>query len=149
MRLGGAAIPKNNKRFLLLLIYLSILMLLTMITNFNLTGYNYHLNEETMMVTIKEGFVKKEVYDAQENVFQLLQVMLAINKANDMWLLTIVTLSLFLTVFSILFLPPLKPRKNVKLYAVISILLLTAFISWDAYVHKEIIEEISNALNKL
>lgn len=148
---GGGAIPKINKRLLPLLIYFSlvtILMLLTMKTNFNLTGYNYYLDEKSMVLTIEEDFVKKEMFNVKEDsVIQPLKVMLAINKANDMWLLTICILSLFISVFFVLFFKPLRPRKNVELYVVVYILFLTTFIIWDFYIHKEIIEEISNALN--
>lgn len=118
-------------------------------TNFNLTGYSYYLDEKSMVLTIQEDFAKKEMYNVQDNVIQPLKVMLAINKANDMWLLTIFILSLFITVCFVLFYKPLRPRKNVKLYVVVYILILTTFIIWDLYVHIGITEEIFNALNSL
>ncbi|MFS0688818.1 hypothetical protein AB1K89_06210 [Sporosarcina sp. 179-K 8C2 HS] len=102
-----------------------------------------------MVLTIEEGFVKKEMYSVQDTVLPALKVMIAINKAYDMWLLTILILPLFISVFFVLFFKPLRPRKNVKLYVVLFILFLATFIIWDFYVHKEIIEEISNALNRL
>ena len=139
-----------NKRWLLLLLFylslVAILLLLTMKINFNLTGYNYYLDEKSMVLTIEKDFVKKEMYDVHDNVIDPLKVMLLINKAYDLWLLTILVLSLFISVFVILFFKPLRPRKNVKFYVVVYIVFLAAFIIWDFYVHKELIEEISNTL---
>ncbi|QFF99278.1 hypothetical protein PB01_10825 [Psychrobacillus glaciei] len=102
-----------------------------------------------MVLTIEEGFVKKEMYNVQDTVIQALKVMSPINKANEMWMLTIYILSLFISVFFVLSFKPLRPRKKVKLYVAVYFLFLITFIIWDFYVHKEIIEEISNALNSL
>ncbi|MFB5089361.1 hypothetical protein PGC35_19585 [Psychrobacillus sp. PGGUH221] len=112
-----------------------------------MTGYNYYLDEEKMMLTIEKGFVKKDIYHVQDNTTQAIKVMLPINKANDMWMLTMLMLSLSISAFFALFFK--QPRTNVKLYVAIYLLLLTIFIIWDIYVHKEYIEEISNALNSL
>lgn len=125
----------------------TILLLVTMKTNFNLTGYNYYLDEKSMLLTIEEDFVEKEIYDVQDTVIQPMKVMLLINKANDMWLLTIFIISLFISVLLVLVIKPLRPRKNIKLYVAIFILFLAAFIIWDVFVHIGIIEDISNALN--
>ncbi|TQR15589.1 hypothetical protein [Psychrobacillus soli] len=102
-----------------------------------------------MMLTIEEGFVKKETYNVQDSPIQAIKVMLSINKANDMWGLTIFILSLFISVIFLLFFKPSIPRKNVKLYVAVYFLFLSIFIIWNLYVHKEIIKEISNALNSL
>ena len=100
-----------------------------------------------MMLTIEEGFVKKEVYNVQDTAIQAIKVMLPINKANEMWRLTILILWLFISVFFVLYFKPLRPRKKVKLYVAVLFLFLTTFIIWDIYVHKEIIKEILKALN--
>lgn len=139
-----------NKRFLPYVIYflfVTILLLVTMKTNFNLTGYNYYLDEKSMVLTIEEDFVQKEIFNVQETVVQPMKVMLLINKAHDMWLLNISVIPLFISIIFVLFYKPLRPRKNMKLYVGIFILLFAAFIIWDVYVHKEIIEDISNVLN--
>ena len=102
-----------------------------------------------MMLTIEEGFVKKETYNVQDYPIQAIKVMLPINKAYDMWGLTILISSFFITGFFLLFFKPSIPRKNVKLYVAVYFIFLTIFIIWDIYVHKEIIKEISNALNSL
>jgi hypothetical protein len=99
------------------------------------------------MLTIEEGFVKKEVYNVQDTAIQAIKVMLPINKANEMWRLTILILWLFISVFFVLYFKPLRPRKKVKLYVAVLFLFLTTFIIWDIYVHKEIIKEILKALN--
>lgn len=117
--------------------------------NFNLTGFSYDLDEQSNVITIGEDFVKKEEYSLQDTVVPVLQVMVAINKANEMWLLTILIFPVFISVFFVFVYKPLRPRKNVKLHVALAILFLVAFIIWDYYVHKEIIEEISNALNRL
>ncbi|MCK1998647.1 hypothetical protein MPH47_15690 [Psychrobacillus psychrodurans] len=148
---GGVDFTKINKRFLPLFIYISLItiLLLTLKTNFNFTGYNYYLDEETMMLTIEEGFVKKETYNVQDSPIQAIKVMLPINKAHDMWGLTIFLSSLFITGIFLLFFKPSIPRKNLKLYGTVYFIFLSIFIIWDIYVHKEIIKEISNALNSL
>lgn len=128
---------------------LTILMLLTLKTNFNLTGYNYYLDEESMMLTIEERFVKKEMYNVQDTPIQALKVMLPINQANEIWNFNVYILSLFISVLFVLFYKPLRPRKNVKLYVGLYVLFLITFIIWDIYIHTEMIEEISNALNNL
>ena len=102
-----------------------------------------------MMLTIEEGFVKKETYNVKDSPIQAIKVMLPINKAYDMWGLTIFISSLFITGVFLLFFIPAIPRKNVKLYATVYFIFLSIFIIWDIYVHKEIIKEISNALNSL
>ena len=141
-----------NMRSLRLFIYFSlitILILLTLKTNFNLTGYNYYLNEESMMLTIEERFVKKETYNVLDTPIQAIKVMSPINKANEMWILTIFILSLFISIFFLLFFKPLNPIKNVQLYGAVFFLFLITFIIWDIYIYIEIIKEISNALNSL
>ncbi len=148
-RLGGVTIPE--KRFLPLFVYILLLtiLLLTLKTNFNLTGYSYYLDEKTMMLTIEEGFGKIETYNVQDSPIQAMKVMISINKAYDMWGVTILISSLFITGFFLLFVKPGIPRKIVKLYLTIYFIFLTVFIFWSIYRHKEIIQEISNALNNL
>ncbi|KQL34344.1 hypothetical protein [Psychrobacillus sp. FJAT-21963] len=102
-----------------------------------------------MILTIEEGFVKKEKYNVQGTAIQAIKVMLPINQANEMWKLNIYILSLFITVFFVLFLKPLRPKKNLKMYIALYFLFLITFIIWDIYVHKEIIEEITNTINSL
>lgn len=102
-----------------------------------------------MMLTIEEGFGKIKTYNVQDSPIQAMKVMLSINKAYDMWGVTILISSLFITGFLLLFVKPWIQRKIVKLYLTIYFILLTIFIIWSIYVHKEIIQEISNALNSL
>ena len=112
-----------NKKAYPLVIYISvvlILLLLTMTLNFNLTGYSYDLDEQSNVMTIGEDFVKKEEYSLQDTVVPVLQVMVAINKANEMWLHTILIFSAFISVFFVFVYKPLRPRKNLKLHVGIS-----------------------------
>lgn len=146
-QLGGVAIPKLEKTLFPLLIYFSfvaILLLFTMITNFNLTGYHYYLNEESMSLTIEKGFVLKEIYNAQVTPIQAIKMLLPINEANDMWKLNIYLLSTFIAV---LFYKSYWPVKNLKMYVVFYFLCFTTFIIWNIIVHIEIMENISDALN--
>jgi len=102
-----------------------------------------------MMLTIEEGFIKKETYNVQYSPIQAIKVMLPINKAYNMWGLTILISSLFITGFFLLFFKLSISGKNIKLYVTVYFIFLIIFIVWDIYVHKEIIKEISNALNSL
>ena len=102
------------------------------------------------MLTIEEGYLNKEVnrviYNVQDNsnAAKALLIILPINKAYQLWLVTIIFLTFYLScIFFIIFSE--KPRLYLGLY----LLFLIVFILGDLYIHKELIEEISNALNKL
>lgn len=73
--------------------------MLSLNININLTGYTYQLNEESTVLTIKEGFLKKEIHNLQVDddnyPAETLRIMMAINKANDMWAVTIIIIAFF------------------------------------------------------
>ncbi len=100
-----------------------------------------------MVLTIEEGLINKEishVLDGQKSPAQAYLIMLLFNKAYQLCLFTIVLLT-FLTshIFYII------SSKRPKLYLGIYLLIFIVFILGDLYMHKELIQEISNTLNKL
>ncbi|MBO0587484.1 hypothetical protein [Sporosarcina sp. E16_8] len=135
-----------------LLIYASlvvILLLFTAKTNFNLTGYSYDWNEETMVLTIEEGFWKKKSYDVEikdVDSKQLLQplrdVMLPINQAQSMWKRDIHIISLFIAGLFGLFYSSLRQLKNVKRYVTVYILIFALLISWEIKAYQNLYEDL-------
>ncbi len=145
-------IHKFNQISLPLVVYfsfVSMLLIFTMITDFNLTGYHYDLDEETMSLTIERGVLKKEINDVQAKSVQAIQLLLPINKAHYLWKLDIHLLSIFLAVLTFLFYNPHKPIKNLKLCMAFFCLFFTTFIIWNIIVRREIMEKISDVLNSL
>lgn len=115
-----------------------------------MTGYTYYFDEENSVLTIEEGYLNKEVnhviYNVQDNsnAAKALLIILPINKAYQLWMVTIIFLTFYLScIFFIIF--SKKPRLYLGLY----LLFLIVFILGDLYIHKELIEEISNTLDKL
>ena len=149
---GGTAISKF-KRLLPVVLYIfliAIFLIFIQKTDFNLTGYTYYFDEESSVLTIEKGYLNKElnhvIYNVQDNsnAAKALLIILPINKAYQLWAVTIIFLTFYLScIFYIIF--SKKPRLYLGLY----LLFLIIFILGDLYIHKELIEEISNALNKL
>lgn len=123
----------------------------TILTNFNLIGYNYNLEGNSTFITVEEGFFNKEIYDIQiynDSGIQVLQeVMLPINSANDIWQSDVILISLFIGVFAELIRSPDKQRKNFKWYVMIYLVTIIVFVVWNINAHAELLE-IMGSLNK-
>lgn len=123
----------------------------TILTNFNLIGYNYYLEENSTFITVEEGFFNKEIYDIpiynDSGILVLQEVMLPINSANDIWQSDMILLSLFIGMFAELIRSTNRQRTNFKWYVVVYIVTFITFIVWNIYAHAELLEEMSN-LNK-
>ena len=133
------------------IIFIPVMMLLlmfTVLTNFNLIGYNYNLDENSTFITIKEGFFNKKVYNVQindDNGIQILQeVMLPVISAERIWQFDLIIISLFIGVFAELFQSATRQRKNYKWYVVVYVISIIVFIVWNIHAHNEILEEIGN-----
>jgi len=122
-----------------------------MITNFNLIGYNYHLEDNSTIITVEEGFFNKEIYDIpiynDSGILVLQEVMLPINSANDIWRSDMILISLFIGVFAELIRSPGRQRKKFKWYILLCIATIIVFVLWNMNAHAELLEVIGN-LNK-
>lgn len=102
-------------------IFIPVMMLLlsfTILTNFNLIGYHYNLNESASFITIEEGFFNKEKYNIQindDNTLQILQeVMIPVNSAERIWQSDLIIISLFIGLFAYIFQSAARQRKTFK-----------------------------------
>ena len=134
---------------LFFLIYFSLaaaLLLFTAFTNFNVTGYSYNFDEETRIVTIEDGFLKKKTYDmdTQENYsIQIIQdVMLPINQAGDLWAANILILPFFIAGLFGLFYSSLRQGKNFKWYVTGYMLILVLLIAWEINAYQDLFENL-------
>ncbi len=126
-----------------------IFLLFTAATNFNLTGYAYDLDKETMVLTIKEGFLKKKSYDVEiqeveskQILYAIRDVMLPINRARDLWELDIQIISLFIAGLFGLFHSSLKQEKNFKRYMTVYMLIFALLICWEITAYQNIFEDL-------
>lgn len=102
-------------------IFIPVMMLLlafTILTNFNLIGYHYNLDESASFITIEEGFFNKEKYNIQindDNTIQILQeVMIPVNSAERIWQSDLIIISLFIGLFAYIFQSAARQRKTFK-----------------------------------
>ena len=125
-----------------------LLLTFTILTNFNLIGYNYNLEENSTIITVEEGFFYKEIYDIpiyNDSGIQVLQeVMLPINSANDIWRTDVILISLFIGVFAELIRSPGRQRKNFKWYVLFYLITIIIFVVWNINAHAELLEEMGN-----
>ncbi|KAA0966201.1 hypothetical protein FQ087_08150 [Sporosarcina sp. ANT_H38] len=123
----------------------------TILTNFNLIGYNYNFEENSTFITVEEGFFNKEKYDIpiynDSGILVLQEVMLPINSANNIWQSDIILISLFIGMFAELIRSADKQRKNFKWYVIVYVVTFITFIVWNIIAHAGLLEEMSN-LNK-
>lgn len=148
-RKGGIPIIKFDKRFLPFMVYfvfVALLLLFTVQTNFNLSGVHYEFNQEKMTMTIEKGVWDKQVDERQVTAQEALEIMLPINKAMQLWKINIYTISLFAAILTALVYSPFRPKKNLKWYVFLYLVLLVSFVIWDFSIHQAVAEEIANAL---
>lgn len=130
-------------------IFIPVMMLLlsfTILTNFNLIGYHYNLDESASFITIEEGFFNKEKYNIQindDNTLQILQeVMIPVNSAERIWQSDLIIISLFIGLFAYIFQSAARQRKTFKWFVLVYVVSLIVFITWNISVHSEILENI-------
>ena len=107
-------------------IFIPVMMLLlsfTILTNFNLIGYHYNLDESASFITIEEGFFNKEKYNIQindDNTIQILQeVMIPVNSAERIWQSDLIIISLFIGLFAYIFQSAARQRKTFKWFVLV------------------------------
>ena len=122
------------------------LLLFTKQTNFILTGVQYQFDQETMTMTIEKGVLNKRVDERQVTAQEALEIMLPINEAEQLWEVNIYLIALFAAVFIALFFTPLKPKKHLRWYVLLYLVLFVAFMIWDVKVHQDIAEDIAKTL---
>jgi len=151
---GGKVILQLVKEIPPFIIFIPVMILLltfTIITNFNLIGYNYNLEENSTIITVEEGFFNKEIYDIpiynDSGILVLQEVILPINSANDIWRFDVTLISLFIAVFAELIRSPGRQRKNFKWYILLYVATIFVFVVWNINAHAELLEVIGN-LNK-
>ncbi|GAM16653.1 hypothetical protein SAMD00020551_4883 [Mesobacillus selenatarsenatis SF-1] len=127
----------------------TLLLLFTKQTNFNLSGVQYQFNQETMTMTIEKGVLDKQVVEKQVTSQDALDVMLQINEADQLWKMNIYLISLFAAVFIALFFTPLRPKKYYKWYVFMYFIFLVTFVIWDVTVHKELAGKLAVTLKGL
>lgn len=143
-----------NKIYFPLITYcvlLFVLLIITMKTEFNLTGYSFYVDNNSKVVIFEEGVWEKESYPievAEDNAVHVLQAVLPITQANNLWKVNIFLISLFVAGFFVLFNKVLLPKKILKWYAVIYVFCLIVFIVWDSILYKEIMKEIAQYTTK-
>ncbi|MBE1553824.1 hypothetical protein [Sporosarcina limicola] len=126
-----------------------ILLLFIAATDFNLTGYTYDFDKETMVLTIKEGYLKKKSYDVEireveskQILYSIRDVMYPINRAQSLWKTDIYIISLFIAGISGLFYSSLRQVKNFKRYVTVYILIFALLISWEIKAYQNLFEDI-------
>lgn len=105
-------------------IFIPVMMLsFTILTNFNLIGYHYNLDESASFITIEEGFFNKEKYNIQindDNTIQILQeVMIPVNSAERIWQSDLIIISLFIGLFAYIFQSAARQRKTFKWFVLV------------------------------
>ncbi|WP_318617574.1 hypothetical protein [Sporosarcina sp. YIM B06819] len=140
----------------LLIFYLSFttLFIFTEITNFNLTGYSYNLDEEITVLTIQEGFLNKKTYDVEireDDSTQILQplrdVMLPIIQAQSLWVHDILIISFFIAGIFGLFYSSLRQEKNFKWYVTVYMLIFALLIGWEINAYQNLFEDLHRLSN--
>jgi hypothetical protein len=116
----------------------TLLLLFTVQTNFNLSGVHYQFDQENMTMTVEKGIWDKQVDERQVTAQEALEVMLPINEARQLWEVNIYLIALFAAVLIALFFTPLRPKKHFRRYVVLYLSLLVFFIIWDVAQHQEI-----------
>ena len=137
---------------LALIIYSSlvvILLLFTLKTNFNLTGYSYDVDEGATVLTIQEGFLNNKTYDVNirevesKQLLQPLQdVALPIYQAQSLWKRDIHIISLFIAGLFGLFYSSLRQEKNFKRYVTVYMRIFALLISWEVTAYQNIFEDL-------
>lgn len=144
-----------NKIYFPLLTYcvlLFVLLFFTMKTEYNLTGYSYYVDNYSNIVIFEVGVWEKESYPievAEDNAVHVLQAVLPISQANNLWKVNLFLISLFVAGFFVLFNKLLMSKKLLKWYAAIYFLCLIVFIVWDCISYKEIMNDIAQYTTKL
>jgi len=127
----------------------TLLLLFTVQTNFNLSGVHYQFDQENMTMTVEKGIWNKQVDESQVTAQEALEVMLPINEAKQLWKINIYTISLFAAILIALVYSPFRPKRNCKWYVFLYFIILVAFVVWDINLHRDTAEEIAKALNGL
>ncbi|MCP3031592.1 hypothetical protein LF817_09540 [Halobacillus sp. A1] len=126
-----------------------LLSVFTITFDFNLTGYQYQLDEETKVLTVQKGYIHKSVYEEQIPTEEALGVMLAINNAYDLWDLNIHAISLLIVGAFVICYKPDRPRIYFNWFLVFYCLCLTLFVLWDVNEHLKLHEEITNRISEV
>lgn len=126
-----------------------ILLLFTMKTNFNLTGYSYDLDTETMVLTIQDGFLKKKTFDvdiqeveSKHILYSIRDVMVPINQAQNLWKIDIYIISLFIAGLFGLFYSSLRQEKNFKWYVTVYMLTFALLMGWEINAYHNLFEDL-------
>ncbi|WP_226678444.1 hypothetical protein [Mesobacillus jeotgali] len=98
------------------------------------------------MMTFEVGFWDKQVVERQVTAQEALEIMMPVNEAKQLWEVNIYLIALFAAVFIALFFTPLKPKKHLRWYVLLSLILLVSLMIWDVAVHQDIAEEIIKIL---
>lgn len=140
-------LTQNNRNpvSILLLIYFSFqiaLLLLTYLTQFNMVGLQYAVNEVENTVSFDQGVFQKEsknIKITKENSLQIMHLALPIIRANNLWEVNIFLIPLLAAgLISLL----LFKSKHKKWYTALYVLLLIGMYTWNAATLIEIKEEI-------
>ncbi len=138
--------------FITYCVLLFVLLFFTMKTDFNLIGYSYYMDNHSNVLTIEEGVWEKESHSievAEDNAIHVLQAVLPITQANNLWKVNVFLISLFASGFFVLFNKFLMSKKFLKWYAAIYFLCLIVFVVWDSISYKEIMKDIAQYTTKL
>ncbi|WP_148296793.1 hypothetical protein [Halalkalibacter akibai] len=122
-----------------------MLYVFTIQTNFNLAGYSFVIEDEyadPVTVFIEEGFINKEKYEMEMTTGQALTLVMSINQADDLWMISMVLIMLFLTGFFILFSSPIRESKYIIWYVGFYLLLLIIVVIWIYTTQSGITEDI-------
>jgi hypothetical protein len=144
-------VQKYDKKFLPLVVFSSVLVLLLIFTatsRFNLVGYSYQFNETTMTLQFEVGYLTKTIIDLpfeKEMIF----VTSAIDQANNLWMIHVFLFSIYIAAFVGLFLPPWKPQKYFKSITCMYVLSLVTLTIWSLNAHTDLYKDIVKNMSRL
>ena len=138
---------KNIHLFIVYILIFLSLLIFTVVTNFNLTGYSYQFQENGEL-TIEKGYlIKNQVIQTPTN--EAIQAIELISEADAYWNVTYIFSLVFLVLLIKSSYKPLRPESSWKRYVTFYSIFLIAFLIRMISSQITLTEQISTVINDL
>ena len=133
-------ITKKGTPLLVYFLLLLSLLIFTLLTSFNLIGYQYQFIEEDSTLIVEKGFFSKEFYKVDSA--NSLKWMININQANEYWNLNIYAVPLILATSIWLYSKTKRNKPKYKWFIDLYLIAVGAFFVWNIVVHYNLLQNI-------